>query len=153
MENGSKDFFSLISEITKLEAEYEELDEERKHLEYLLYNFCKDNSNRLYTLANDIRTKKYLIDDTTKKILEIELDSIMKNYYDLYKEKAVLVKKYWNLKAESGYIDSAFIFGNSGDENSNNKSVVKRKELGEKQISIESEIKVIDIKMSILHTS
>ncbi len=153
MENGSKDFYSLISEITKMEAEYEELDEERKHLEYLLYNFGKDNSNKLYTLANDIRTKKYLIDDITKKISEIELDSTMKSYYDLYKEKSVLVKKYWNLKAEAGYIDSAFIFGNSGDENSNNKTMVKRKELGEKQISIESEIKVIDIKMNILHTS
>lgn len=151
MENASKDFFSLISEITQLEAQYEKLDEERKHLQQLLYSFGKDNKGKLYTVNQDIQIKKYLIDDLTKKIAVIKLDSTMKEYYNLYKEKSELVKKYWNLKAESKFIDSRFIFDCICDDEIENQLALKRKGFVDEQESLDTQIKIIDIKMNMLH--
>jgi len=133
MQECKNDFYSLISQVMKLEVLYKTKQEEYYHLYNLYLRYGKDNGITMYCAKCESDSIKKQIDKIIEQISKLELDSNMQTYYNLYKKKSELLKNIWNYEAEIGYIDSAFIFDCTCDEEIDNISRNERKKLVKKK--------------------
>lgn len=147
MQEFNIEFYSLISEITRLETEYAKGQDRYKHLEYLFYSFGKNNEGKMFVAMYECNTTNSIIDELTEKLKQFDMDSTMKTYYDLYKEKSKLLKEYWECETEIGKIDSRFIFDCICDEEIDNQLAEKRKQLESKQMFLDKQIDNITLSM------
>jgi len=144
-------FYALISEIMKLETEYAKGQDRYKHLEYLFYSVGKNNQSKMYVAKHECDTKISRINELTEKLKHFDMDSTMKTYYDLYKEKSELLKQYWKCETEMGKIDSRFIFDCICDEEIDNELAEKRKQIENKQMFLDKQIETITSRMKLIY--
>lgn len=146
-------FYFLISEIIRLETEYVKGQDRYSHLEYLLhiYRNQKENKEFMNEYKRDINDDK--ISELAAKIEQFDMDSTMKIYYDLYKEKSELLKKYWEYETEICKIDYRFIFDCIYDEEIDKQLANKRKTLESQQKSTDMQIQDITVRMQKMYNS
>lgn len=152
MEERKKQFFLLVSRVMELEGLYEMTQEKYNHLVYLENRFGKNNKSEMTSAKHEFETYKKQIDDLIKQISELELDSEMQEYYDLYKEKSEQVKQHWNLQTEIGYISSTFLFDAICDDNIELKLIRKNTDFKKQKKIVDEQIKEIVLKMQEIYS-
>ncbi|MDD2376916.1 MAG: hypothetical protein PHD15_05890 [Clostridia bacterium] len=152
MQNNTKNIFSIVLEIMKLEASYEESQEEHNHLLCLLNKFGKDNKNKISIAKYQCDTFKKQIDELIKQISEMHLSTVEQIYYDLYKENSELLKKSWKCETEIEYISSSLIFDCICDDEIDSKLAKQRDELKEQKRIATEKMKDIELKMSVIYS-
>lgn len=153
MNEYNTQFYLLVSEIIRLETEYAKGEDRYKHLEYLFYSFGKSNQSKMYVARHECDTKINRINELTENLKQIDMDSTMKTYYDLYKEKSKLLKQYWQCETQIGKIDSRFIFDCICDEEIDNLLAEERKQIENKQIFIGKQIETLTSRMKLIYNA
>ena len=128
MQDCNKEFFSLILSVMRLEVKYEEALSDCNYLSFLLNKFGKEVKDKLSIRKYECANIKKQIDDLTQQITELQFDSQMQSYYDLYKERSELLKTFNLTETKMGYIQSTLIFDCVCDAEADEKIVRERNE-------------------------
>lgn len=152
MQQKSKNFYSLISNVMKLEVKYEKSNERYNHSLDIFNRYGKGDKIELSMIKSECEADKKKLDDLIKEISKLELDTTMQSYYDLYKQKSELTKQFWNLKTEIGYISSTLVFACMSDQEVDIEISNNSEELREQKDAINNQIKDITDKMRVIHS-
>jgi hypothetical protein len=147
MQYGIKEFIKLVNELLTLERDYQKSQSECKHFEFLLYNYGKDNSNKLSIAKYECEDIFKKIDEKKKEILNFSFDPQMQIYYDSYNEYVRLLERSWQYEIEIGYINSIFIFGCICDDETDTNLSNKRDRLKNEKEAIDKQLEEIDSNM------
>lgn len=146
-----KDFYSLISEITKLEQEFAEKLGEYDHYRFLYYSCGKDNDIKMMNAKYEYETKKRQIEELTKQLSQLQLDDAMNKYYELYKEKSKLVKEVYNHQTILRNIGSVVVFLGTANEEEDAELEKERKNHENMKIAANNKILSINVEMSVMY--
>lgn len=150
MQEKNREFFSLISNAMKLEAKYERTNERYNHILDISNRFGKGDNIEISIAKSESETNKKKLDELVNQISKLQLYSTMQNYYNLYKERSQLVKNFWNVKTEIGYISSTFVFAYVEDKEVNMALADKRENLKEQNELTKQKIKDITERMRVI---
>lgn len=150
MQEKNREFFSLISNAMKLEAKYERTNERYNHILDISNRFGKGDNIEISIAKSESETNKKKLDELVNQISKLQLYSTMQNYYNLYKERSQLVKNFWNVKTEIGYISSTFVFAYVEDKEVDMALADKRENLKEQNELTKQKIKDITERMRVI---
>lgn len=143
-----KDFYLLISELTKAEIEYEKLEDTYNRYRSAYYNSDDGCDFMMKESKFECDIKKQQIDDLNKQISTLELDNTMKKYYSLYIEKNKLLKEVHEHQTRIKNIGYTFLFGCILDDEEDKKLENERIELEIKKTAANNLILSINVEMS-----
>lgn len=146
-----KDFYLLISEITKLEEEYEEALKTYNIYMTQMYNGYNGGRYIMENAKSKCNAKENEIKNVAKQISQLQLDSTMKNYYDLYKEKSELLKESYMYQTQIDSHGSAFLLGFPLDCEEAFRLKYEIKEFETKKRDVDNKISSINAEMNIIY--
>jgi len=152
MQDCNKEFFLLISKLMRLEVKYEEALSDCNYLSFLLNKFGKEVNDELSIRKYECANIKKQIEDLTQQIAELQFDSQMQSYYDLYKKRSELLKTFNLTATEIGYIQSTLIFDCVCDAEADKKIVSQRDEFKVQNQLTTKQLKDVFSKMEAIYS-